>query len=305
MALNGNAEERAARTAAWLGAVVNVLLTVGKGGIGWWTGSRALVADAVHSAADVVSSAAVIIGLRIAAKPPDQDHPYGHGKAEMISSILVGLLLMGAGIDVGVGGVRGLWSPQSQPHVAAAVAALVGIIVKEALFRYSYTLGTRLRSRSLLASAYDHRSDVLSSAAALAGIVLALVGRRVHVWWLLYSDPLAAILVSLLILRMAVEIVRDASRTLMDTALDDQAVEGFTRFVEEVPGVVRVDGLRVRDHGRYLIIDVKIGVRAEISVAEGHEIAAQVKRRTMEAYPNVLDVFVHVNPYFEQEGRGS
>jgi cation diffusion facilitator family transporter len=297
---DGSSVERQVQWAAWGGAALNVLLAAVKGLVGWMSGSRALVADAVHSAADVVASLAVIVGLRIAKKPPDQDHPYGHGKAEMISSALVGILLVGAAVEVVTDGIRGLFSPPPEPKVAAAATAFAAIVFKEAMFRYSYHLGRRLNSRSLVASAYDHRSDVISSTAALTGIVLAVVGASVHVHVLLYADAVASILVGLLVAKMGYEVVRDASNALMDTVVNEQDMIRYRDFIEAIEGVARIDELRVRDHGRYVIIDVKIGVDADISVAAGHEIAAEVKRRIMAAFPNVLDVFVHVNPYYPE-----
>jgi cation diffusion facilitator family transporter len=284
---------------------MNVLLTVVKGSVGWWTGSRALVADAVHSAADVIASLVVIVGLRIANKPPDENHPYGHGKAELLSSALVGLFLLAAAVDVGYGAIHALSEPPPAPHVLAAATALAAIVIKEALFQYSYRLGQRLNSRSLLASAYDHRSDVVSSTAALLGIVLSLAGAHWGIPWLLRMDAAASALVAVLIGKMGIEVMRDATRVLMDTAAAPMELDAYRGFIEQIEGVQRIDELRIRDHGRYVIVDVKIGVDAGITVAEGHDIAAEVKRRMMEAYPRVLDVFVHVNPYYGGNEEGT
>ncbi|MBX5437107.1 MAG: cation transporter [Alicyclobacillaceae bacterium] len=291
--------DRQAQVAAWVSMAVNVMLTLAKGAVGWFTGSRALLADAVHSAADVVGSVAVIIGLRIARKPPDRDHPYGHGRAELISTVVVAALLALAGIDVGYQSVRALWEPPVRPQWASAYAAAAAILVKECLFQYNFRLGRRLHSQSLMASAYDHRSDVFSSVAALAGILLSLAGRRGHAAWLQHMDPVAGAVVAVLVLRMGYRIAWDSVQMLMDRVVEGEALQPYLQVVQAVPGVEQVGDIRVRDHGRYVLVDVKISVNAEITVKAGHDIAVDVKRGLKQAFPRVSDVMVHVNPHYE------
>lgn len=292
--------QRQVRLAAWSSVWVNIVLTIVKGAVGLMTGSRALFADAVHSAADVAGSVAVIIGLRIARKPPDEDHPYGHGKAELISSAIVALFLIAAGLDVGVSAVKAWFHAPSEPRLTAAYTAAGAIVIKEVMFQYSYRLGKRMHSRSLVATAYDHRSDVLSSTAALVGIVLSLVGLWTHQYWLLHMDALAGALVAVLVMRMGYKLAQDSLQTLMDRAVEHDS-SAYRAFVEQVPGVEQIEELRVRDHGQYVIVDVKISVAADITVAAGHDIADEVKGRMTEQFPRVLDVFVHVNPFYADE----
>lgn len=273
-------------------------MTAAKGAVGLWTGSHALVADAVHSAADVAGSVAVIVGLAIARKPPDEDHPYGHGKAELISAGVVAGILMLAALDVLYEAVRALFVAPVLPHRLAAVTALVAVVVKEALFRYNYRLGRRTGSPSLVASAYEHRSDVYASLAALFGIVLALAGQAASVRWLLYMDPVASGVVAILVFWMGYRMAADASHSLMDRTMDDQDLHPYRERVMAVPGVERIDALYVRDHGQYVIVDVKVSVDARMTVAAGHEIAARVKQELRQAFPRVQDVLVHVNPHF-------
>ncbi len=286
------------RTAAWLGAALNLLLTLAKGVVGILTGSRALTADAVHSAADLVGSAAVIVGLRIAKKPPDADHPYGHGKAELISSLIVALFLLGAGVEVGFEAVKSLFEPAIRPEVAAATTAAGAIVLKEIMYQYTYRLGTRLHSKSLVASAQDHRSDVFSSLAALIGIVLALIGQWRHIHWLLYMDPVAGAIVACLVLVLGYEVLEDSLRVLMDRAVEPANLAPYKECIEQVPGVEHIDELRVRDHGQYVIIDCEISVSASLTVADGHKVAADVRRQLRAVFRRVQDVFVHVNPYY-------
>lgn len=294
-------ERRQAARGAWTSLLVNALLTVAKGAVGLTTGSRALFADAVHSAADLVGSLAVMIGLQVARKPPDEDHPYGHGKAELISSGVVATLLVAAAIDVGFNSIHSLWQPPTQPHLISAYTALVAIVVKEFMYQYNFRLGKRLNSHSLIASAMDHRSDVFSSIAALIGIVLSLAGLWLHVDWLRKMDSVAGAVVALLVLRIGFEIARDSVNLLMDRVVQGEFISEYEQTILNVSGVKRIDELRVRDHGRYLIVDVKIGVDATISVAAGHNIAVQVKNRLMRQFPLVHDVLVHVNPFYPEE----
>ncbi|MCL6636839.1 MAG: cation diffusion facilitator family transporter [Alicyclobacillus sp.] len=298
------AEERQASTGAWTNLVVNLVLAVGKGVVGWWSGSRALFADAIHSAADLAGSVAVLIGVQVAKKPPDADHPYGHGKAELISAGVVAGLLLAAAVEVGVSAVGSFFHPPMQPRVAAAVAALVAVVTKELMFQYNYRLGKRLHSRSLMAAALDHRSDVFSSLAALCGIVLSLAGKRWHMAWLERMDAVASLFVALLVLKMGFDLARDSVHLLMDRVVEGEQLRPYERLILAVPGVEHIDELRVRDHGRYVIVDVKISVDADISVAQGHGIAAEVKQQLTASNPRVLDVLVHVNPCYPYEREG-
>lgn len=292
-------EHKAATTAAWISLVANVLLMVGKGVIGVQAGSRALFADAVHSAADLAGSVAVMIALRVARKPPDDDHPYGHGKAELVASAVVAILLIVAAIRVGSEGIRALWSTPKEPEAIAGYAAAIAIVIKEVLARYNVRLGRRLNSRSLMASAMDHRSDVISSAAALLGILVSVVGRRLNIHWMMYGDALSSALVAILVLRVGIQVAMDAVHTLMDRAVSEDELCTYHSAVSSVGGVEHIDELRARDHGSYVIVDVKISVNADISVADGHSIAAQVKEYLTTTFPKVHDVLVHVNPYWE------
>jgi len=291
--------QHAAAMAAWLNLVANVVLMLGKGIIGTLAGSRALVADAVHSAADLAGSIAVMIGLRVARKPPDAEHPYGHGKAELVSSAVVAVLLIVAALRVGTSGILALGQHPQEPEWIAGYAAAVAIVIKAVLYRYNMHLGRRLHSQSLIASALDHRSDVLSSAAALVGICVSILGKKFHIHWMLYGDALSSALVAVLVLRVGFQVAVEAVHTLMDRVVPKRESDPYHTLILEIDGVKRIDELRARDHGQYVIVDVKISVDAEMTVARGHDVAERVKERMCAAFPRVRDVLVHVNPYYD------
>ncbi|RKD24661.1 cation transporter [Ammoniphilus oxalaticus] len=287
-----------AEFAAWLGIVGNIGLAVGKGIIGLSANSKALVADAVHSASDVVGSLAVLIGLRAAKKPPDEDHPYGHGKAESITAMIVGMLLFIIGLQVGYGSIKALFQPLSSPGLIAVFAAFVSMALKEAMFRYKYRLGKRLKSPALIANAWEHRSDVYSSLAAMVGIGGAIIGSKYGHPFLLYLDPIAGIIVSLLVLKMSYDIMKESIHNTLDHVMRSDDARSLVEAVEKVDGVLAVDQLLAREHGHYVIVDVKIAVKPNITVEKGHAIGKSVKMRLISDFDNVHDVMVHINPYY-------
>jgi len=298
-------DEREAQLASYVGTFVNLVLTVGKGLVGYYAGSRALMADAVHSGADVIGSVAVIIGLRVARKPPDEDHPYGHGRAELVSSAVVALVLLVAGLEVLITSVRGLFLPPHTPEMLAAYAALASIVIKEGMYQYNWRLGRRLHSRSLEASAQDHRTDVYASMAALLGIVLSIMGRAMHHTWLMYMDDVAGAAVAVVVVYVGYKIVADAISTLVDRVdLKDGDRQQYSNCLDSIPGVASVDELRVRDHGQYVVIDTEISVDASLTVESGHEVAERARRVLKEQFPRVAEVLVHVNPYYPKSNKG-
>ncbi|WP_174729944.1 cation diffusion facilitator family transporter [Mesobacillus harenae] len=285
-----------AEFAAMVGVVGNIVLAILKWGIGIYANSRALIADAVHSASDVAGSLAVYVGLRAAKQPPDEDHPYGHGKAESIAAIIVAVLLMLVGFEIGKSSFEAFFHPLEAPKAIAIAAVIFSIIVKEWMFRYKFNLGKKLNSDALIVNAYEHRSDVYSSFAALIGIGGAVIGGYLDIDWLVYGDPVAGIFVALLVIRMAWKLGKESIHNTLDHVLHEEDTEEFKKVVREIAGVEKIDELHAREHGHYVIIDLKIAVAPLITVEEGHRIGKEVKRKLMES-PNVQNVFVHINPY--------
>jgi cation diffusion facilitator family transporter len=295
--------ERTTRIAGWISTLANILLTLAKGIIGLLAGSEALFADGIHSAADTVASVATLGALAVSNRPADADHPYGHGKAEVIASAVVSVILFLAGLNIVYTSGRAFFLAAHAPEAAALWTAAASLVVKEILYRYTARLGKQLSSPALSALAEDHRSDIWGSWAAIIGIAGAVAGERWNVSWLMYADPLAGLFVGLLILRLAFTMGTEAVQTLMERNVDPDLLQKFTDLVLSVPEIRRVDRLRARNHGHYILIDVRAAVSADKTIQEGHDIIRKVKAAVMTAHPEVREVLVHLNPYYEESER--
>jgi len=282
--------ERAIQIGFW----VNAGLMVMKLSAGYFGRSEAVFADGMESAADFIAILATLIALRIGRKPFDEKHPYGHGKAESISAIIVALVIFATGGWILVRSIQTIVSGAPQtPEAIAVAAALATIIIKEALFRYSHRIGAQLQSPALLASAKDHRKDAITSIATLIGVSGAFFGLRI-------MDPLAAGLTSFFIFHIGYETFRGAAHDLMDGLPSAELVTAVTMLAEGVAGVEHVHEIRGRRSGQYLIIDLKLDMDPEMTVKRSHAIATEVKRRIFEHFPNVGDVMIHINPHEEE-----
>lgn len=287
-----------AEFAAIMGIVGNIFLAIVKWIIGTYANSRALIADAVNSASDVAGSLAVYYGIKVSKQPPDEDHPYGHGKAELIAAIIVSVLLLVVGIEIGRSSIEAFFQPVSPPKLMAIFAVVMAIVVKESLFRYNYKLGKELRSDALVVNAYEHRSDVYASFAVLIGIGASILGGKMDIDWLVYADPIAGLFVSILIIKTAWKLGKESIHNTMDHVLHDEETEEFREVIETISGVKAINELHAREHGHYVIIDLKIAVDPHITVEEGHLIGKAVKKKLLEL-ANVQNVLVHINPYNE------
>lgn len=291
---------RQAEFAAAVGVIGNIVLAIVKGVAGVVGHSKALLADAVHSASDVAGSMAVWVGLRAAKRPPDEDHPYGHGKAESIAAIVVAVLLFIVGIEIGRSSFQAFFQPLQPPEAITVYVVLISIMVKEAMFRYKYRLGKKLKSDAIIVNAYEHRSDVFSSIAALVGIGAAMAGGAWKIEWLVYADPVAGLFVSVLVIKMAWTLGKESIHTMLDHVLHEEETEPFRQVVLQTPEVKQLHELHAREHGHYVIIDLKIAVDPTLTVEEGHRIGKKVKERLL-ALPNVADVMVHINPHYAKK----
>lgn len=286
--------ERAARLGIWGNAGL-VLIKLFAGIVGR---SQAIIADAVNSSADVFTDLVTISSLKVAKKPVDIEHPYGHGKAESISALLVGAFIIGTGIFVFFSAIHSvIIRSYVKPELIALLAAFLTILVKEGMFRYVHIVGKKTNSPAIMAKACDHRSDVFASLAVLIGVSAAMVGHPIF-------DPIAACVVSFFIVRIGYHTTSNACRQLMDTLPEESILRGITLIAEKVGGVEHVHEVRARYAGQFLLIDIKIETDSEITVAEGHDIAGRVKRKIMENMDDVADVLVHVNPYMEHRPHG-
>ncbi len=288
-----------AEFAAMVGIVGNIALAIVKGVSGTVGNSKALMADAVHSASDVAGSLAVWIGLRAAKQPPDEDHPYGHGKAESIAAIIVAVLLFIVGVEIGRSSFQAFFQRLEPPKMVTVYVVIFSIIVKEAMFRYKYRLGKKLNSNAIIVNAYEHRSDVFSSIAALIGIGAAIVGGKWGVDWLVYADPVAGLFVSLLVLKMAWELGKESIHTTLDHVLHEEETAHLREAVLSFPDVKQINELHAREHGHYVIVDLKIAVDPYMTVEQGHHIGKKVKEKLL-TLPHVHNVMVHINPYYPE-----
>ncbi|WP_050615886.1 cation diffusion facilitator family transporter [Bacillus testis] len=288
-----------AEFAALVGIAGNIALALVKGAAGIMANSRALVADAVHSASDVVGSLAVYVGLKAAKQPPDHDHPYGHGKAESIAAIIVAVLLLLVGVKIGLSSLNAFTLPASPPKLLAIYVILLSIAVKESMFQYKYKLGKKIGSQALIVNAYEHRSDVYSSVAALIGVGAAVLSSYLDIPWLVYGDPLAGLLVSILVAKMAFTLGKEAIHATLDHVLPDEKTAHLRDMILSDPDVLQIGSLYAREHGHYVIVDLKISVHPYLTVEQGHAIGKRVKRQLLQE-PTIQDVFVHINPLGEE-----
>src|SRR5690625_43448 len=284
--------------ATWVGIIVNILLTIIKTVGGIVSGSRALIADALHSASDIVGSNVILFAVKISVQPPDEEHPYGHGKAENIASIIIAFLLIAVGIEISISSVNVFFGEKPvAPGMLALIVIILSILIKEALFHYKYRLGKKYQSTALISEAWHHRSDSLSSIAALIGIGAAILGERYDIPLLVYGDAVAGIAVSLIVIKVGYDLAKDASNVMMEKVLDKEKVQPYKDTVKNIAGVLLIDQMYARTHGRYVIIDIKISVNPKITVREGHDIAAMVKEALLNNHKDIEDVLVHINPF--------
>ena len=278
--------DRAITVGFWLNAILMVM----KLAAGYYGNSEAVFADGIESACDFVAIIFTLIALRIGRKAFDDDHPYGHGKAECLAAILVSLIIFAAGIGILYKAVMTFVTGNyPQPQLIAVAAAAATIAIKEGLFRYTRKVARKLESPAVDAVAKDHRKDALTSVATLIGVTGAYFG-------FVYLDPLAAGLTSFFIFYIAWETFKKAGHDLMDGLPPMDILTQICDSACEVSGVDRVHEIRGRRSGQYLIIDLKLEMDPDMTVRRSHEIADQVKALIFSRFSNVGDVMIHINP---------
>ncbi|MDE7084469.1 MAG: cation diffusion facilitator family transporter [Clostridia bacterium] len=294
-----NIEKIAVKTAV-VTIICNLLLTVFKFVAGFLGHSLAMVSDAIHSASDVFSTIIVIIGIKISAKAADKDHEFGHERYECVAAILLAVLLFATGCGIGYSGITkivdGSYKTARLPDYLAMSAAIVSIVVKEAMFWYTYAAAKKTNSGALKADAWHHRSDALSSVGSLVGIVGAMCGVPV-------LDCVAAIVICLLILKAAVSIFIDAVNKMTDKACDFKTEEDIRQFALTCEGVKSVDKLMTRLFGNRVYVILEIACDENLLLKDAHGIAETVHDGVEKNFPLVKHVTVHVNPYSETEQK--
>lgn len=283
--------------ATWIGIIANLFLAIIKGLGGFLSGSKALIADALHSASDIVSSVVILFAVRISHKPPDKEHPYGHGKAENIASIIVALLLIVVGIEISISSSKIFFGETpTAPNSLALIIIVFSIILKEILFQYKIRLGRKYNSTALISDAWHHRSDSLSSIAVLVGVGAAILGEKFNLPLLIYGDAIAGIIVSIIVIKVGYDLAKESSLVILEKVLSDKDTEKYYKTILSINGINQIDELFARTHGSYIIIDLKISVEAKLSVRDGHDMGKSAKTTLMSAHPEVSNVFVHINP---------
>ena len=282
-----------AMRATLLGIGVSVILIFVKGLAGYFGNSYALIADATESGADILSSGLLYLGLRIALKEPDKEHPYGHGKAEPLAAIAVALFLIGAAVWIAWNAIGYIRTPHELPRVFTLWVLLFVISVKEFLFRYVLAIGKKINSQAVKADAQHHRSDSITSIAAFIGITIALIGGEGFEG----ADDWAALFASGIIFYNAIVIMRPALNEIMDAAPSDEIVQKVRNIASSVPQVRAIEKCYVRKMGFDYLVDIHIEVEGQLSVTEGHSISHLVKDAILNSSLRVLNVLVHVEPY--------
>lgn len=278
--------------------IINLILTVLKFTAGIMGHSSAMIADAVHSASDIVTSAAVWIGMKIASKPADINHPWGHGKAESIAAKVVAIILILVGLNLGMKAIVDISRGDFIGVEPIALwAAVISIVIKEWNFQYVWRTGKRLNSVSLKADAWHHRSDAVSSVAAFIGIAFTIYGgEKWH-----FMDHLAAVFVAGMITFVGIKFFRQAASDLMDALIPEEQLEEIRRALRQTPGVLGVETLAARKSGLGILVDVHLEVDPHITVQQGHDIASAARNDLKKRCPNIQNVLVHVEPYFPDD----
>jgi len=275
-----------------IGIITNLLLAITKGLAGFFGNSYALIADAIESTSDVFSSIIVLSGLKIASKPRDANHPYGHGKAEPIAAVIVSLALFGAAITIVIQSVREIITPHHAPEPFTLIVLIGVVIIKESLYRFVFKVGIEVQSTVVITDAWHHRSDAITSAAAFIGITIALIGGG---GWE-SADDIAALFASAIIAYNAYKLLKPALDEIMDAAPPPHIEDNVRKVALSIEGVKGLDKCYVRKMGLEYYVDLHVVVSGEISVRYGHGISHNVKDAILSSNPRISDVLIHIEP---------
>ena len=285
--------EKTAVRVSTFSIIGNAVLVIFKMFAGIVAHSAAMVSDAVHSASDVLSSIIVIVGVKLSGKAADKDHPYGHERLECVAAIILAVILAATGAMIGLSAVRSIFDKTAEasavPGVLALVAACVSIVAKEGMYRYTIHFARALDSASLMASAWDHRSDALSSIGALVGIAGARLGYPV-------LEHIASIVICLFILKAALDIFTEALDKMLDHSAGDEMEKEIAECAAAQDKVLHVDLVRSREFGSRVYVDIEISCDGNMTLAESHQVAEQIHEAIEEKFDKVKHIMVHVNP---------
>ena len=283
--------EKEAMKVSTVSIVVNVLLSLFKLLAGVIAHSGAMISDAIHSASDVFSTIIVMVGIHLAGRKSDKEHPYGHERMECVAAIVLATVLAVTGLGIGWSAIQSIAKESTGvvvvPGVLALVAAVVSILTKEGMYWYTRFHAKKIDSSALMADAWHHRSDALSSVGALVGIAASRMGYPL-------MDPLASLVICVFIEKAALDIFKDAINKMVDKACDEDTEQAIRECAEKQPGVIRVDMLKTRVFGNKIYVDLEIGADGNETLRDAH--AVRVHDHIEKEFPKVKHIMVHVNP---------
>ena len=285
--------QRVANKVSWIMIIGNTILSVFKLFAGIWAYSSAMISDAIHSASDVFSTFVVIIGIKLASKQSDKNHPYGHERMECVAAIILAVVLFITGLGIGVDALKnilnGNYNTLQVPGMLALIAAFVSIAIKEGMYWYTRYYAKKIDSSALMADAWHHRSDAFSSVGALIGILGARIGFPV-------MDSIASVMIFVFIVKAAWDIFKDAVDKMVDRACDEETEKQIYDCAIRNENVKGIDLLQTRIFGNKIYVDIEIQVEASYALQKAHEIAEMVHDDIEQNFPKVKHIMVHVNP---------
>ncbi len=288
-----NNEENIAYKVSNTSIFVNIILSIGKFLAGILGHSKAMISDAMHSLSDVFSTIIVIIGIKISSKDSDESHPYGHEKFECIAAIILSFMLFATGLAIGGSAIKVIatksYVNSKIPGIIPLVFAVISIILKEVMYWYTRYYAKKIDSTALMADAWHHRSDALSSIGSFIGILGSRLGYKI-------LDSVACIIISLLVIKAAIQIFIDAINKVVDKSCDEETVNKIRKTILSNNDVKNIDNLKTRVSGNKIFVDVEIAVEKNMSLEDAHDIAEDIHNRVETKYKSVKHCMVHVNP---------
>ena len=284
--------EKIAIKVSIISIILNCLLTLIKFISGVISKSSAMISDSVHSLSDVLSTFVVIIGVKIANKKADSDHPYGHERIECVSAIILSGMLFIIGALIGINGIKNVTNSSNlvMPGVLALIASIISIISKEAMYQYTIRVSKKINSAALKADAWHHRSDALSSIGSFIGILGSRLGFKVF-------DPLASVIISLCIIKVSIDIFKDAIDKMVDKSCDKEVIDKVISVIEKNESVKNIDDIKTRQFGNKAYVDVEISVDENLLLKDAHKVAEEIHNSVENEINIVKHCMVHVNPY--------
>lgn len=284
--------EKIAIKVSVISIILNCLLTLIKFISGVISKSSAMISDSVHSLSDVLSTFVVIIGVKISNKKADSDHPYGHERIECVSAIILSGMLFIIGALIGINGIKNVTNSSNlvMPGVLALIASIISIISKEAMYQYTIRVSKKINSAALKADAWHHRSDALSSIGSFIGILGSRLGFKIF-------DPLASVIISLCIIKVSIDIFKDAIDKMVDKSCDKEVIDKVIRVIEKNESVKNIDDIKTRQFGNKAYVDVEISVDENLLLKDAHKVAEEIHNSVENEINIVKHCMIHVNPY--------